>query len=116
MFTLLARLTRPFRRRWRLTASIVLVLCIGLTVSAALFVVTDGVLFRPFPVHDADRLVVVGPASEFRTGRASAVTPQELEELASLPGVVGVSGYTERSGYFEGRFVRDESLRATSVT
>jgi putative ABC transport system permease protein len=48
---------RQFRRQPRYWAVIVLTLVVGIASSTSLFAVVDGVLLKPLPYHDPDRLI-----------------------------------------------------------
>ena len=48
---------RQFRRQPRYWAVIVITLVVGIASSTSLFAVVDGVLLKPLPYHDPDRLI-----------------------------------------------------------
>ena len=52
-------------------AVVVATLALGIGATTALFTVVNGVLLRPLPFHDADRLVMVWERSPFRGSGAS---------------------------------------------
>lgn len=108
-------LLRPLIRRWGVTAAIVGTLALGQAVSAAIFVVADGVLYRPLPVHDPDRLVVASVESPFRKGRPGPVSRPELDELTAIPGVERAAAYA-LGGLFSSRGDDQTLLRDARVT
>ena len=50
---------RQFRRSPGFTLSVVLTLALGIGACTAIFSVVDGILFRPLPFPEADRLVAI---------------------------------------------------------
>jgi putative ABC transport system permease protein len=87
---------------------------VGLTVGVSAFILADAVFFKPLPVRDSDTLYVVGRPSPLRADQLGALSAAELEELARLPGVLGVVGI--RVASFEPRFAEAEDLGGVEVT
>jgi putative ABC transport system permease protein len=83
-------LTQGFRRlrhEWRFTASVVLILSVGIGPAAAMLSVVDKVLLRPLSYHDPDRL---------------AMMRIDLGQLAGHPGLSPAEAIDMRaSGLFE---------------
>lgn len=77
------------RRPW-FSAVVVLTLALGVGATTAIFTVVDGILLRPLPYQDADRLVMV-----WETDRSSGTT----REAASVPDYFD---FRERQRSFEG--------------
>lgn len=80
---------RSLRKSPGFTSVAVLTLALGIGANTAIFSVVDGVLLRPAPFEDIDRLVVV-----WQTDRESGTT----REPASLPDYFD---FSEQSGSFE---------------
>jgi hypothetical protein len=86
---------------------IVLSLALGLGAGAALFSLAQGMLVRPLPYGDADRLVFLWSTTD-RTAR-DTMTPGRLVDLRnSLTSVDGLAGISQFSANLTGR---DESSR-----
>ena len=60
------------------------VLALGVGSASAVFTLIDGVLLRPLPYPQPHRLVAIGSVQE---GGVQAVSPQQYQHLAGLPGV-----------------------------
>ncbi|HET9225374.1 MAG TPA: ABC transporter permease [Thermoanaerobaculia bacterium] len=87
---------RALRRNPGFTFVAVLTLGLGIGANAAIFSVVDGVLLRPVPLHDADRLMVV-----WETDRNTGTT----HEPASVPDFLDLRERTrrfEQIGAFQG--------------
>src|SRR5262249_60112724 len=62
---------RTLRKTPGFTAIVVLTLGLGIGATTAIFSVLDGVLLRPFPYADIDRIMMLGETT--RTGQALSV-------------------------------------------
>lgn len=58
---------RELRRNPAFAFTVLFILALGIAASTAVFAVVDGVLFRPAPYHDADRIVAYGIKAPFET-------------------------------------------------
>jgi len=65
---------RHLRRTPAFTLTVVLTLALGIGATTAIFSLVEGVLLRPLPFQDADRLVLVGRSS----GRPAQACPLGL--------------------------------------
>lgn len=101
------------RSPWRSILSIA-IFSLGLTVAGATFALADGVLFKPPPFSDQERLYVVGPPSQFAAGRPGSVTRAEIDELARSPQLDGAAAFA--MGLFEPGYAEEESLTGARVT
>jgi predicted permease len=119
MDALLQDLRYALRRLGRspgFTAAAVLTLALGIGATTTIFGVVDGLLLRPLPFAEPDRLVRVYPANPERGVERGAVSPLELEDwreqgtaFAGLAGWFG--GTTNLTGT-----ARPEALRSAFVT
>ena len=66
---------RGLRRNPGFTAAVVLTLGLGIGANSAIFSVVNGVMLRPLPVRDADRLTVLA------VSRGASGTPREMSRL-----------------------------------
>ena len=75
---------RALARRRAFTLATVLTLAAGIAVTATTFTIIDGVLLRPLPFPDADRLVSVYEASPGTRDRVSLMAPVRVEDWHRL--------------------------------
>jgi putative ABC transport system permease protein len=82
---------RMARRQPGLAALTMITLSLGVGATASVFALIDGMLIRPLPYHDADRLVTVGDT--FRTGppRTGPTIPELLDVRAAATVFEGLS-------------------------
>lgn len=106
---------RALRRRWASALSEVVILVLGLTMSACLFAVVDGVLLKPLPFQNPNALFVSGPTGPIRPGVPAPVTWDDVGTLKRVTGVEGAAGFVTEA-FFEQRYAEDEALRAAAVT
>jgi hypothetical protein len=76
---------RTSRKAPAFTAVAVLTLAIGIGASTALFSVVHGVLLKPLPYRDADRLVVVMAEQDFEGARRPVRAPFPLAAVTAWP-------------------------------
>ena len=83
---------RTLRRNPGFAASVILTLALGIGANTAIFSVVNGVLLRPLPVPDPERLVFVG--WEFRPGRWNVLSQHKFDYLRRhTSGFVGLTTY-----------------------
>jgi predicted permease len=73
---------RLARRTPVLTATTVLALTIGIGASSTIFAVVNGVLIKPLPYADADRLVMVWNRAPRDGGRENTISPADYLDFA----------------------------------
>lgn len=103
----LAEIWRAWRASLRRPGFLLLaavVLALGVGSASAVFTLIDGVLLRPLPYPAPHRLVAMGQVQQ---GDVQAVSPQQYQQLAGLPGVAslglfkGMSTAANIAGYGE---------------
>lgn len=83
MLDVLRVAARSLLRSKGFAVAAVLTLALGIGATTTIFSVVYGVLLRPLPYRDADRLVVIQGEKDFSTGpRIMNYSPVELEEFA----------------------------------
>jgi predicted permease len=84
---------RSLRRRPGSTALALSALALGIGANAAIFSFVDGIVLKPLPYPDADRLVAVAQSEGPRSTSLGAVSPRDLEDLKALGGIfAGLAG------------------------
>jgi hypothetical protein len=68
---------RQLRQAPGFTLTVVLTLALGIGATTAIFSLVEGVLLRPLPFKDADRLVLLG--DHLRAGLKVGITAREIE-------------------------------------
>src|SRR4051812_49156024 len=93
----LAQAWRALLRRPAFTSIAIATLALGIAVTTTTFSLVNGVLLRPLPFPDGDRLVSVSEASPARGQRASLIAPVRLEDWARASRTFSVlsGSYTE---------------------
>jgi putative ABC transport system permease protein len=87
---------RGLRKSPGFTAVVVLILAMGIGATTAIFSLVEGILLRPLPFHDADRLVLLGdhlggrPAMSV-TAREIATYSTATQAFSSLAGYITAS-------------------------
>ncbi len=113
---------RHLVRRPLLVIAIVLPLAMATTVSAALFSVADGLLLRPLPFPQADRLVSIAlPEDERRRSLLIATLSDPAarsalgERLQSIP-ILEARAINAPTSYFDPREATAAQIRGTAVS
>jgi predicted permease len=73
---------RLARRTPVLTATTILALTIGIGASSTIFAVVNGILLKPLPYADADRLVMVWNRAPRDGGRENTISPADFRDFA----------------------------------
>lgn len=85
---------RSLGRRGGSSALGVLALALGIGVNAAIFSFVEGILLRPLPFPQADRLVDLAQTEGPRSNAPGAVSPRDLDDFKALTGVFqGLAGF-----------------------
>ncbi len=108
---------RSLARSPRFTLAALLALSLGIGAATTIFSVADGLLFRPLPYREPDRLVaVIATVSAFQ-GSSFDVPAADLEAWRSAtPAVADLAGYQSRSRVTIVSQGEPEELTAASVT
>ena len=72
---------RGLAKRPAFTATATLTLLIGIGANTAMFSIVNGVLMRPLPYHESERLVLVGSLFEGRSGEPGPVSVGDFRQL-----------------------------------
>ena len=92
---------RHLRRTPAFTLTVVLTLALGIGATTAIFSLVEGVLLRPLPFQDADRLVLLGDHLGGRPGMS--VRAREIETYTFATGAFSsLGGYITTSFEFSG--------------
>ena len=102
VFRELKLVVRPLLQSPGFTATAILMLALGIGATTAIFSIVEGVLLRPLPFGDSDRLVVVSDilqgAEMSSNGEAGVTVPDILNYERDSHSFTGFGGYTG-SGY-----------------
>lgn len=87
---------RSLSRRPGSTALGVLALALGIGANAAIFAFVEGIILRPLPYPDSDRLVDLAQTTGLRSMSVGAVSPRDLDDFKALDTVfAGLAGYSD---------------------
>ncbi|HEY2798040.1 MAG TPA: ABC transporter permease [Thermoanaerobaculia bacterium] len=90
---------RAFAKNPGFTALVLATLALGIGSVVAIFSIANGVLLRPLPFRDPDRLVRIGHVRPDTVVARPTFSPQDIEDLkAAHPGLASASAWT----YFPG--------------
>jgi putative ABC transport system permease protein len=92
MWADLIQASRPLRRRWPTSATVVVLIGAGVACCTALFSVIDGLLFKPLPFPHQEQLVAVSARSA-RTKEPVPLTSWQVSELRDRD-VLQVASYS----------------------
>ena len=102
---------RALRRAPWFTAAIVSVMTLVLTLATVVFAIADGVLFRPLPYPQADRLFAIEPGFEGLPRHeflATTVSPADVANWSATAPGVGFSGFSVANVIGYGTGVNDD--------
>jgi predicted permease len=86
---------RSLARRPGSTALGVLALALGIGANAAIFSFVEGIVLRPLPYPDSDRLVDLAETRGVRSTAAGAVSPRDLDDFKTLDTIfTGLAGFS----------------------
>src|SRR6267143_4158357 len=88
---------RHLRRTPAFTLTVVLTLALGIGATTAIFSLVEGVLLRPLPFQDADRLVLLGDHLGGRPGMSVRAREIETYTLAATGAFSSLGGYITTS-------------------
>ena len=111
---------RLLRRQPAFSLFVVLTLAVGIGANAAVFSVVNGVLLKPLPLTDSDRLVAVwsrfDPESGFDFPRFVLSNPEYLDYRDSNRTLSGLAAYAQSSVTVGGPGGDPERVQAAAVT
>src|SRR3979490_833627 len=88
---------RQLRKAPGFTLTVVLTLAVGIGATTAIFSLVEGVLLRPLPFKDAERLVLLG--DHLGGGPGISVTAREIARYSSATGAFSSVGGYITTGY-----------------
>lgn len=89
---------RGLRRRPASTALAVTALALGIGANAAVFSFVDGIILRPLPFPEPDRLVDVTESEGMRSTSLGAVAPRDLQDFRAMDGTFQALSGSMRDG------------------
>ena len=105
---------RQLRKTPGFTLTVVLTLALGIGATTAIFSLVEGILLRPLPFHDPERLVSMG--DHLREGANTPVTAREIEVyVKSTSAFESMGGYANTSYEISGG-ATPENVNATRFT
>src|SRR6478609_6403472 len=106
--------SRQLRKTPGFTLTVVLTLALGIGATTAIFSLVEGILLRPLPFHDPERLVSMG--DHLREGANTPVTAREIEVyVKSTSAFESMGGYANTSYEISGG-ATPENVNATRFT
>ena len=90
--------TRSLLRRPGSTVLAIAALALGIGANASIFSFVDGIVLRPLPYPDADRLVNLAQSEGPRSTAIGAVSPRDLEDFRALGAIFSGLAGSERDG------------------
>ena len=79
---------RQLRRAPALSAAAILCFALGIGVNSAIFSIVNGVLIRPLPYRDADRIVVINEGAPKMSPNMGRIAAAELMDYRELDGKI----------------------------
>lgn len=101
---------RGMRRHPVFSALVALTLGLGIGANAAIFSAVNGLLLRPAPFKESDRLIRI---SAIRGDTEGPLAVPELDDLKALPVIADAAMYTDQGMYNASGFGTPEELPAT---
>jgi predicted permease len=105
---------RQLRKAPGFTLTVVLTLALGIGATTAIFSLVEGVLLRPLPFQDADRLVLLG--DHLGSGRGISVTAREIATYSSATQAFSSLGGYITTGYELSGSAQPEKVNAARLT
>ena len=108
---------RAVVRNRAFTALAALCLAVGIGVDSTIFSVVNGVVLRPFPYHDADRIIVLDSANQrldVRQGGISYADFEDLRDQSTTP--LSIAAFSGRSLTISDRTSEPERYLGSTIS
>ncbi|HEV3141509.1 MAG TPA: ABC transporter permease, partial [Vicinamibacterales bacterium] len=106
---------RTFTRQKAFTAAVVATLALGIGATTAVFSVISGVVLRPLPLPEPERLIELYETSALSNGEPEAVAWKDVDDIRrQSASLASIAGYATTARFFRGIGEPERTLAVTS--